>query len=364
MGRLRVKIAVLFFALFVLGIHPCLTVKAELISAAGKTGRIVYIDNLKDFVVINLGSADGIEDGAVFEVYRKDIKIGMVRAAKLRNRFSAADIEYEYKSKAFKIGDEIRLAPQRKDIALGLRDRAISRELEEPFAQAQDYVRERNYNQAESVMSEVARLDPENQMALEALDKIAQAAHQKKLNDLFAQAEGYIAQTQHRQAKGVVYEILNLEPENRRAKKMLDEIEDVLTEAVSFVEPGVVTVDINASKAEILPIVIEVFDKYGCFITFSDSLSYSLKASKDINLPWVEAMLSEGDGYKRNKVYYEVKVEDCPNQDLAPNRLVIEIKTAYGQAGREFAYQLERGSAVHKEAQKIALVIKGIAERI
>jgi len=56
-------------------------------------GRILIVNLAENFVVINLGSKDGVRKGMVFEIYRGAGEVGKVKVIEVREKLCAANIE-------------------------------------------------------------------------------------------------------------------------------------------------------------------------------------------------------------------------------------------------------------------------------
>lgn len=56
-------------------------------------GRILFVNQAQNFVVINMGKKDGVSKGMIFEVYRGEDRIGKVKVIEVRKRLSACNIE-------------------------------------------------------------------------------------------------------------------------------------------------------------------------------------------------------------------------------------------------------------------------------
>lgn len=58
-----------------------------------REGRVIAVSDEHNFVVIDLGEADGVQRGMRFGVYRRDRRIGEVRVIELRRHLAAANVE-------------------------------------------------------------------------------------------------------------------------------------------------------------------------------------------------------------------------------------------------------------------------------
>ena len=69
------------------------------------TGRIIEINEEYRFVVINLGSVDGVKKGMIFDVFQKDEEAAKIKVSRVRRHISACDIQLVYSGKGIGIGD-------------------------------------------------------------------------------------------------------------------------------------------------------------------------------------------------------------------------------------------------------------------
>jgi len=74
---------------------------------SGLRGRIVTVNKEHNFVVIDLGSQDGINIGNVFNVYRGEILLGAVEVIQMRDRIAAADIKDLKEGLSIEINDTV-----------------------------------------------------------------------------------------------------------------------------------------------------------------------------------------------------------------------------------------------------------------
>ncbi len=90
-------------------------VKAEAPKAKGarpllrqaSAGRIIAVNENHDFVVIDLGKDDGLQEGMQLEVYRQNEKAGRIKVIEARQNISACDIR-EMRLQRFKVNDIVR----------------------------------------------------------------------------------------------------------------------------------------------------------------------------------------------------------------------------------------------------------------
>lgn len=68
-------------------------------------GRIVEINDSYRFVVVNLGTADGIKKGMIFNVFQRDDEVAKIKVTKVRRHISACDIQLVYSGRGMGIGD-------------------------------------------------------------------------------------------------------------------------------------------------------------------------------------------------------------------------------------------------------------------
>lgn len=77
------------------------------VSAESKLkGDVVVVNKNLGFLVINLGSKDGISPGTILGIYRNDSFLGEVQVEKVYESISSANILPEWKGVAFKEGDK------------------------------------------------------------------------------------------------------------------------------------------------------------------------------------------------------------------------------------------------------------------
>lgn len=70
-------------------------------------GEIITVNDKYKFVVINLGSDTGVENGMEFDVYRKEKKVARISAMETRRSISACDIK-EINVKRLQVKDKVR----------------------------------------------------------------------------------------------------------------------------------------------------------------------------------------------------------------------------------------------------------------
>ena len=71
------------------------------------SGRIVQFNEEHRFVVINLGSSDGVEKGMVFSIFQKDEEVAKIKVNKVRRNISACDIQLVYLERGIGVGDVV-----------------------------------------------------------------------------------------------------------------------------------------------------------------------------------------------------------------------------------------------------------------
>ena len=76
--------------------------------AGSAEGKILVVNREFNFVVVNLGSKDGIKPGARFAVFRGDKKIGTVEAERIYEGMTASNVLEEEKKAQIKEGDSVR----------------------------------------------------------------------------------------------------------------------------------------------------------------------------------------------------------------------------------------------------------------
>lgn len=70
-------------------------------------GRVVEVNEEHQFVIINLGSTDGIEKGMDINVFRGDGQVAKIKANKVRSHISACDIQVVYTGRGIAVGDVV-----------------------------------------------------------------------------------------------------------------------------------------------------------------------------------------------------------------------------------------------------------------
>lgn len=356
MKRIVLKIVTVIFMLTLINGYVSLDALAKTKRGPLSFGRIIYIDQNMGFVVINLGKEDGVEEAFSFEVYREDIKIGEIKTVKVRNKFSGADIESTYENKTIKVGDIVKPSGKSADIIRTQKKELLREEIDGLFVQAQEYFEEKGYVQTEEKIREILKLDPENKRALKMLSRVKRA----KIDELFIQAQEHIQNYEYEEAEDKVCEILNLDPENKKALKMLTKVGQGLRSKFIRLKPDPITVDIDASKDTILSSAIRVFRENGCLITSSDPVKYDLQAFKNIKLSLAKAIITEWSPYTRNKIYYTVEITAAPKS----NCLIIRLRGVYDKEGQLYDHGIRKDSQTYKEACEMALTIKDLAERL
>ena len=68
------------------------TILQQIVSRGGLEGKIMTVNEEHNFVVIDLGSDDGLEVGAIFSVYRDKKELTKIRVVGTRKQIAAADI--------------------------------------------------------------------------------------------------------------------------------------------------------------------------------------------------------------------------------------------------------------------------------
>jgi len=90
---------------------PAIVVKSEE-DGSGRSaqkelnGNIVSVDRKNNFVIVNLGEAQGVSAGKTFKVYRNNSEIAVLEAIKVRKDITACDIREE--SVSIAVGDEVK----------------------------------------------------------------------------------------------------------------------------------------------------------------------------------------------------------------------------------------------------------------
>ena len=73
----------------------------------GTTAKIVYANADWNFVVIDIGSADGAQAGAEMIIHRDDNMIGKIRLSAVRDNVTIAEVLPEYQKATVKEGDDV-----------------------------------------------------------------------------------------------------------------------------------------------------------------------------------------------------------------------------------------------------------------
>ncbi|MFH1045485.1 MAG: hypothetical protein V1727_00790 [Candidatus Omnitrophota bacterium] len=331
------------------------------------SGSVVYVDQNKGFVVIDVGQDDGAYTSAVFDVYRQSGKIATIKAVKVRRKFSAADIQTTYSNNAIAVGDivypvhSVALAEPRQ---LSIKDN-LTEAFEPIFGLAERYIAEQSYDQAEDTVNEILERDPENERAQQLLERIRLAILNDALSPLFAQAQMYIDALEYDEAETTLQEILELDPQNKEADKLFRSVKRDIKAKTADLAREAISIEINAPKEAILSTAINVFNEYGCLITFSDPDEFNLEANKHLELPLIEGIVTDYAQFTRNKIYYSVDIQQSPLADLASvNRLVISLRAVYDTEGTITTHEIGKKSSVYKEAEKMAFTIKHLAEQL
>lgn len=79
---------------------------------SGLKGRIVTVEKDSDFVVINLGAKQGIKAGDVLSVYRGEEYLGDVKATRVQEQLSAADLIPPFSSNKVRKNDIVMIKPE------------------------------------------------------------------------------------------------------------------------------------------------------------------------------------------------------------------------------------------------------------
>ena len=80
----------------------------EVEAVTRREGKVIALSDEYDFVVIDLGEADGIEKGMEFSVYRRGRWIGKIKVIELRKYLSAANVEETVRRRKLREGDMVR----------------------------------------------------------------------------------------------------------------------------------------------------------------------------------------------------------------------------------------------------------------
>jgi hypothetical protein len=99
-GRWLAAVAVLFFAVEVIGVEP----------GALEAATVVDVNAKLQVVVLNVGQQAGVRVGMPFLVLRKDRLVGRVRVVEVRRQVCGAVIEEVEKGVTLTAGDAVRVA--------------------------------------------------------------------------------------------------------------------------------------------------------------------------------------------------------------------------------------------------------------
>lgn len=75
-------------------------------------GRVVSIDKDSEFIICNLGFKQGVKSGDILSVYRGEEYLGDVKATRVQDQLSAADIIPPFSSRRVRKNDIVMLKPQ------------------------------------------------------------------------------------------------------------------------------------------------------------------------------------------------------------------------------------------------------------
>lgn len=68
-------------------------------------GRIIEVNEEFNFVVVNLGTANGAEKGMILSVFQKEDEVAKIKISKARKHISACEIQLVYSGRGIGIGD-------------------------------------------------------------------------------------------------------------------------------------------------------------------------------------------------------------------------------------------------------------------
>lgn len=74
-----------------------------------ESGKILLVNQADNFVVINLGKRHGIKENMIFEVYRRDRKIGKIKIIELRDKLCAGEIKKVLYGEIITANDSVKL---------------------------------------------------------------------------------------------------------------------------------------------------------------------------------------------------------------------------------------------------------------
>lgn len=78
----------------------------------GIKGRIVSVDKDTEFVIFNLGNKQGIKSGDVLSVYRGEEYLGDIKATRVQEQLSAADLIPPFSSRKVRKNDIVMIKPE------------------------------------------------------------------------------------------------------------------------------------------------------------------------------------------------------------------------------------------------------------
>ena len=81
--------------------------RGEVTMAVGTSGKIVYANPDWNFVVIDVGSAEGAQVNAEMIVHRGDTMVGKIRIGAVRENVSIADVLPQFQTDAIREGDHV-----------------------------------------------------------------------------------------------------------------------------------------------------------------------------------------------------------------------------------------------------------------
>jgi tetratricopeptide (TPR) repeat protein len=279
----------------------------------------------------------------------------------------------EFKVEAYELAEEklnaaLQLDPRNKEV-LSLLDQVdearLRKKTDSLFQEARESFEEKRYIEARDKIEDLLLpLEPEKERGRILLRKVEKAILTGQTGEIFIKARGYFEEMEFELAQEKVDEILELDPGNRDALNMQEQLEDRLRLIVGLDAESII-VDINAPMRSIFSTAREILEKYGCLITFSDSASYNLKASKYRKRSLFKRIIEEERPITRNKIYYTVELRPSQKSDiLIVNRLVIHLKGVHDKEGQVRNYRIKKSSAAYKEAQEMVCSIKYLAESL
>lgn len=78
------------------------------VNVVAKEGKVIAVNTENNFIVVDLGEADGARIGNIFKVYRADKQVAIVEVIQTRRNISALDIRQVESNNRIRVGDIVR----------------------------------------------------------------------------------------------------------------------------------------------------------------------------------------------------------------------------------------------------------------